>query len=552
MDVSIFTLLRFAGFSYSKGKILMRKRFVSTGPTIYCPDRKQRGITLVEILMALLLTSVVTGAIYTFYNSEQRAYQRQFEAQQRDQQLRFAMNTLIQELLEAGYHAAGSGLVNRLSEWVPGDFIAEVPLQVHLDANPKITLGDGNSPDMITFLTVLPTDTGSALLTEPASGTVITLGLSESEIEKQFKPGDLLCLGEGETYATVTGVNEHTLTLDTDPAVPGDQPLSKPYASGTSVGEISVVTYTVFNGQNDPEYRRHTIGVPELKRKVNADGFQPVAENISDMQLTLEEDGRIKMVLTAVSSPLFPEKGRMGDRGEREATSIVRLWNSSDVGIGSQCPWPSAPANFMIRSALNERYPCRILMSWDAVLTDSKGELFESDDCAVNGYRIFFDIAPKTFANHIDVVAGQETGVELDVQTLPADIYYVCVAAINGGGLGEKTAEIAVPDAVAPAQPSGLKAVLDAEIAVSLTWEAPTDCDLAGYRVFRKTGAGEEFSLLSSGLIPAGEPDFLDASPPQGETCVYAVRSQDHGLNASPFSETVSVDIPGLPKSEAK
>jgi prepilin-type N-terminal cleavage/methylation domain-containing protein len=530
----------------------MRKRYVPTGPTRCCPDRKQRAMTLIEILMALLIISIVTGAIYTFYNSEQRAYQRQYKAQQRDQQLRFAMNSLVQELLEAGYHASGSGLVNRLPEWVPGDFIAGVPLQVHLDTNPKITLGDGKAPDMITFLSVLPTDTASTLLTEPSSDNVITLGLSESEIEKQFKPGNLLCLGEGESFATVTGLNKKTLTLDSDPAVAGNQPLTHPYPSGTVVGEISVVTYAVFNRQNDPNCKHHEAGVPELKRKVNAGGFQPVAENISDMQLSLEEDGRIKIVLTAILDPLFPGKEGENDRGEREAVSLVWLRNSRDVGIGSECPWPSAPANFTVLSALNAQSPCRIRMAWDPVLTDSKGESFESDACAVKGYRIFFDVAAKTFGNHIDVVACPEEGVELNVQTLPADIYYVCVAAINGGGLGEKTAEIGVPDSVAPSRPAGLKAVLDPSIAVSLTWEEPSDCDLAGYRVFRKAGVGGEFALLPGGLIPVGAPSFLDAGPPPGETCWYAVRSEDHGFNSSSFSETVSVDIPGIPAPEAK
>jgi hypothetical protein len=300
-------------------------------------------MTLVEILMALLVTSVVMGAIYTFYESEQQAYQRQYQAQQRDQQLRFAMNSLVQELLEAGYNASGNGFVSRLSEWVPGNFIAGVPLQVRLDANPKITLGSGTSPDMITFLSILPTDTASALLTAPASGTDISLGLSESEIEKQFKPGDLLCLGDGEIYATVTGVSEKTLMLDTDPATPGDQPLTHPYPAGTVVGEISVVTYAVFNRQNDPKFKYHASGVPELKRKVNADGFQPVAENISNMQFSMEEDGRIKIVLTAILNPLLPGEADETGRGERDAASLVRLRNLCDVGIGSEYPWPSEP-----------------------------------------------------------------------------------------------------------------------------------------------------------------------------------------------------------------
>jgi prepilin-type N-terminal cleavage/methylation domain-containing protein len=547
----VVTSLKFAGFSYSKGNLLMRQRTDSTGPTFWYPLGKQRGMALVEILMALLVLSVVTGGIYTFYDSEQRVYQRQYQAQQRDQQLRFAMNTLVRELLGAGYHASGSALVHHLSEWVPGDFIATCPLEVRLDANPKITLGDENLPDMITFLSVLPTETGSVLLTQPSCDTFIAPGLSESEIKKQFKLGDLLCLGEGDAYATVTGVNGDTLTIDTDPAVPGNQPLPRLYPSGTVVGEISVITYAVFNRQNDPKCEHHTAGYPELKRKVNAAGFQPVAENISDMQFSLEADGRIKIVLSAVLDPLWPGKETADERGKREAASLVRLRNSCDVGVGSGCPWPSAPANFMVRSALNARYPCRILLAWDPVSTDRKGALFESDACAVTGYRIFFDVTPGTFGYHMDVGTGREAALELDVQGIPADIYYVCVAAVNDGGLGEKSSEIAVQDRVAPSAPQGMTADLNPVHTVSLAWEQPADCDLAGYRVFRKTSAEGGFALLSGGLIPAIPPAFVDANPPPGQTCWYAVCSEDHGFNRSVFSETASVTLPGIPVAEA-
>jgi hypothetical protein len=112
------------------------------------------------------------------------------------------------------------------------------------------------------------------------------------------------------------------------------------------------------------------------------------------------------------------------------------------------------------------------------------------------------------------------------------------------------TAEIAVPDTVAPVEPVGFTAVPDPAIGVTLAWEKPVDCDLAGYRLFRKTGAGGVFTLLSSGLIPVGAPGYIDTHPPPGETSWYAVRSEDYGFNLSPFSETVSVLIPPIPVPE--
>lgn len=284
-------------------------------------------MTLIELLLAMFIVSLLMGGIYSFFASEQQAFDRAFRVQERDQNLRFAMNTLKRELIEAGYQAAGDTLLNSLSDWIPDDFAVEAPISVCLDHNPKITLGDENEPNMISFLSIVPTNTNPTRLAVPASGTRLVTTLSETELAKQFKPGDLLCLGEEPVYARVSAIVENELEFDTDPVLAGNQPATVPFPAGTVVGEISVVTYAVFNAVNDPAFKRHTKGRPVLKRRVNAGGFQPVAENVQDMQVGIEADGCLLVSLTGQTDATFLKKASTVEGGVITRTCRVRLRN---------------------------------------------------------------------------------------------------------------------------------------------------------------------------------------------------------------------------------
>ncbi|MDX9788270.1 MAG: prepilin-type N-terminal cleavage/methylation domain-containing protein [Desulfobacterales bacterium] len=514
-------------------------------------DCGSNGLTLVEILVAMLILSILTGGLYSFFASEQRAYERAYLVQERDQNLRFAMNTLKRELTEAGCYAAGDTLVQHLSDWIPDAFIVNSPLRVRMDHNPKITLGEENEPDMISFLSTVPTNSNPTTLFLPASGTRLTTVLSESKLKEQFMPGDIFRLGEEPVYARVTGIVKKELEIDTDPALLGNQPCEKYFPAGTVIGEISMVTYTVFNAVNDPQFRRHTKGRPVLKRRVNSGGFQPVAENILDMQLGVEADGCIRVSLTGQTDATSLPGTAMAEGGVITRTCRVRLRNLSQIGIGSECPLPALPENVNVAAALDENNPCRISLTWDPVSLDAEGESLDENTCCVTGYRVFFDVAPQAFGYSMDVAADSELNVTLDVRAIPADVYYVSVAAVNDGGLGEKTAEIRVRDLFAPPAPSGLSAVLNADESVSLAWEAPLSCDLAGFHVVRKIGVLGDDLRISNGLIPSHTLLFTDTSPPAGETSRYTVLAEDHGFNVSAPSEAATLFIPDAPPPES-
>jgi prepilin-type N-terminal cleavage/methylation domain-containing protein len=532
----------------------MRKRsglLGPTGPLFSYVVHKRNGMTLIEILVTMLIASIVTGTIYTFLKSEQKAYRQQYQAQERDQTLRFAMNTFIYELMGAGYHAVGDGFIRNLAAWLPVGFKIDNPMRVHPDANPKITFGGDGCPDMISFFTVLPTETGSTSLKLPSVDALFTVNMSKSKVRDQFKIGDLVCIGAQEVFARVAEVNAQTLTLDTDPLVEGNQTPVHPFPAGTELGEISLVTYAVFNDINDPTYSHHEAGCPELKRKVNAGSFQPVAENISDLQLSVEADGRIRIVLTALLDPITGGAANDDLRGRKTEVQLIRLRNCGTPGTGYDCDIPETPDNLIVQSALSADSACKILLAWEGVTLSEDGKALSESRCEVKGYRIFYDVVAGAFGRHVDVDVGAEDGYELNVKSLPSGIYYVSVAAVNESGIGKRSDEVIVRDQTSPASPSNLKGEMKGN-SVLLEWLSPGDCDLSGFRIFRKSGKEGVFKLLPGGIISAGTTHFLDANPPSGISCEYAVRSEDYGFNQSAMSDPILIDIPELPLAEAK
>ncbi|MDF1592336.1 MAG: prepilin-type N-terminal cleavage/methylation domain-containing protein [Desulfobacterales bacterium] len=80
--------------------------------------KNDNGFTLVEILVAMVVSGLVLSGIYSTYQSQQRSYILQEEIAQVQQNLRAAMYLLTRELRMAGFNPsgnAGAGIVT--GEW---------------------------------------------------------------------------------------------------------------------------------------------------------------------------------------------------------------------------------------------------------------------------------------------------------------------------------------------------------------------------------------------------------------------------------------------------
>lgn len=71
---------------------------------------RESGFTLVELLVAMVISLVVMGGIYSTYYSQQKSYLAQEQVAAMQQNLRAAMYNIADEIRMAGYDATGSNL----------------------------------------------------------------------------------------------------------------------------------------------------------------------------------------------------------------------------------------------------------------------------------------------------------------------------------------------------------------------------------------------------------------------------------------------------------
>jgi hypothetical protein len=97
-------------------------------------------------------------------------------------------------------------------------------------------------------------------------------------------------------------------------------------------------------------------------------------------------------------------------------------------------------------------------------------------------------------------------------------------------------------DASPPATPTGLVASAQAG-GEHLHWNANSEADLAGYRIYRATDAAGPFTRLNSSLLTS--PDYVDAVPDSLPVAWYAVSAVDASANESAHTATVRVQLRG-------
>lgn len=119
--------------------------------------------------------------------------------------------------------------------------------------------------------------------------------------------------------------------------------------------------------------------------------------------------------------------------------------------------------------------------------------------------------------------------------------YYVRASATRSSPYTEsensKAVEIKTEDTFVPAAPTGLVAIAG-ENFVSLSWDPNKEADLAGYRVWRKSGSEEEYTAITE-LI--AENVHFDSTVEKNRRYYYAITALDKNGNESQRSNAVSV-----------
>jgi hypothetical protein len=258
---------------------------------------------LTEILVTLTLLGLVLGTLCQIFLSQAEGNKRQARIVRGQQGLRIALEMIARDLKSAGYPLGDHSFLLDLPSWVPSSFMPKAPFNVTPAGVLTVTSG-GNQPDILSALIVLGNESNPTVLAQAAlaGDTSIRLVLNSSKTKEQYNLSDMIYIGKPAEPALVKGISGSYLIIDTNPIQPGNQGLKQAYPPGTEVGEISMVSYAVFNDHNDPGGNFHDRGVPVLKRKTNAGGFEPLVEDITDLKVSSIKPDLYRLQVSAKKS----------------------------------------------------------------------------------------------------------------------------------------------------------------------------------------------------------------------------------------------------------
>jgi prepilin-type N-terminal cleavage/methylation domain-containing protein len=256
--------------------------------------RRKMGLTLIELLIALALSSILIAALYRVFMSQHKTYGIQDQVADMQQNVRIAVGQMIREIRMAGYG---------------GNILA--------------IFGNINGfTDIIT-----PSDNSITIILADQVGVLkqsVTKGLNQLKITNasifNTEKKKYLCLNGLNNYS-IQSIETDTITLTT--------PLLEDHIINEPVYLVKAITYSL----------GLSSGKPALRRNENTGGgAQPVAENIDNLQFNyFDENGNvtlkpsnIRLVKVTVSAKTnrFDSEYKGGDGYRRRIlSSHVKLRN---------------------------------------------------------------------------------------------------------------------------------------------------------------------------------------------------------------------------------
>jgi hypothetical protein len=331
----------------------------------------QRGLTLIELMVALAICFIVIGAVYRAFTSQQRTYAIQDQVAEAQQNARAAMNILMRDLWMVGHGKPEGDVVISGKTYRHNIEIRKGGNEEDPDA--IIVVGCFGSPKGYLTRTADRDDTQIAvrstgnelnqifrsdrsnyifiggmerLRVSAAPGAaegILTLngpltkryptGVLSGSVEsgatqiplrstEGLRAGDVLFLGQDRII--VRDVGTDTITIDTDPDLGANQGISASYPAGTYVNPISVYRLTAveYSVETDTALNR-----PNLIRDDVVEGKRTLAENIQGLEVEQEDQHFYRITLTARTRVKDPDYLENNGFRTRVLESRVKLRN---------------------------------------------------------------------------------------------------------------------------------------------------------------------------------------------------------------------------------
>ncbi|MCK5244375.1 MAG: PilW family protein [Desulfobacterales bacterium] len=245
-----------------------------------CRSDGTRGFTLIELLISMALSGIVMSAIYTLFISQNRSYSIQEQVSEMQQNARVAMDRIVRDVRMAGYGVMNSEafLIGSVDSVYDEDDFQTNNDPNRLDAD-GIMIRRAASPPL-------------GIITH--SGTTLSV-CSPSN----FKKDDILTITAGNNYQAIQVSQIADTSAFPCPArcasgkcdkinfSPGQSAYNNPgglddWASKGTVALFAETAYFI-DVKSD--------GSPVLKRSINGQPAQTLAENIEDLQIAYQLSG---------------------------------------------------------------------------------------------------------------------------------------------------------------------------------------------------------------------------------------------------------------------
>ena len=222
------------------------------------------AFTLIELLIGIVLSSVTAIVLYDLMTTQSRTYSIQDDIAEMQQNLRVAVERISRDMMMAGFGKPRWSTINGqdASAWY----------NVANTYTPyRITLSAGNNA--IDIVGCVDTIVSQVNADAAVGATAITLSAGQG-VNFNITTKQDINIGGAEN-AKVTAVAGDVLTIDTNPALAGNQGLQLVEPANTMVCLVKWVTYSL--GANNGFYVDAHQG----------QGSQPVAQNITAMTLSI-------------------------------------------------------------------------------------------------------------------------------------------------------------------------------------------------------------------------------------------------------------------------
>jgi uncharacterized protein len=165
----------------------------------------------------------------------------------------------------------------------------------------------------------------------------------------------------------------------------------------------------------------------------------------------------------------------------------------------------------------------------------------------VKGFNVLRSNNADTNFKQINVqLVGAEKREYVDENPLSTNYYKIQTISKYDQSSISFPSLVQLEDSIPPLTPKNLQAIPETSGVVKLSWQANTENDLAGYRVFRSNYKGDEYSQITTS--PITEAAFIDTVSTKTLTdkIYYKIAAVDTRFNTSPFSPVLEVKRPDV------